>query len=399
MRGVGVHVHSPVEHGGGVFADARPDHGLASRVGGNEVGDIMHHPGDGDETSTVLGLVREIVPFDDREGIQRNPPIKLGASLVEFLLALLHLAFFDFVLLELLQVVGQTQLLPNPDGPFGGIVLMPFDGVAIVGWELMMKIVVAFTQSHQRRDDVIARRVSIVKGLIAEPVGKRIDAKGRLLDEKNPKNSSIDEATPPITPEGTARHRGENETHEDDDLEVMAMLPDHDRVFVQIGDVCATNSLGVLLHQHPTKVRIQKALADRVWILVGIGIPMMGAMISGPPSDRSFHRSTADGGQKDPKGCCCRIGSMSPQSMVALKRVGRVLLASGLIPSALAFSEAKLTSSDPEACHEIVDVGEQSRLPIKWHPEGLNAPVQRHADDQGDVQPVDMLIPIGSGDG
>lgn len=200
VGGVGVHVHSPVEHGGGVFADAGPDHGLSSRVGCDEVGDIVDHPSDGDETSSVLGLVREIIPFDDRQGIQRNPPIQLGASLVEFLLHLLDLPLFNFVLLELLQVVGETQLLPNPDRPFRGVILVPFDGVAIIGREFMMKIMVSFAQSHQSRDDVIARGVSVIKWLIAEPVGQRIDAKGGLLDEKDPKDSSIDEATPPIPP-------------------------------------------------------------------------------------------------------------------------------------------------------------------------------------------------------
>lgn len=74
-------------------------------------------------------------------------------------------------------------------------------------------------------------------------------------------------------------------------------------------------------------------------------------------------------------------------------------LASEFIPSALEFSDAKHTSSDPEAGHEIVNESKQSRLPKQWHPESLNAAVQRHADDQGDVQPVHMFIPIGSGDG
>ncbi len=115
VGGVGVHVDATVEHGGGVLADARVDHRFPSGMRRNEVGDVVDHPRDRHESSAVLGLIREVIPFHDGKSMQGNPPIQFGAFLVEFLLHLLDLALFDFVLPKLLQVIGQAQLLPDPD--------------------------------------------------------------------------------------------------------------------------------------------------------------------------------------------------------------------------------------------------------------------------------------------
>jgi len=80
------------------------------------------------------------------------------------------------------------------------------------------------------------------------------------------------------------------------------VLPDDDGVIVQVGDIGATNALGILLHDHPSKVGVDEAFADRVGIFVGIGVSMVGAMIPGPPSDGTFDGSPAHGGEEDLQG-------------------------------------------------------------------------------------------------
>lgn len=84
---------------------------------------------------------------------------------------------------------------------------------------------------------------------------------------------------------------------------------------------------------------------------------------------------------------------MSPQPMVAWKSFSIEIFIS------LAFSGLRLTSGDPEPGQEIVDDSKHCRLPVERHPEGLNAAIERHANDQGHIQPVHVLIPIGLGDG
>ena len=75
VRGVGVHVDAAVEHGGGVLADAAVDHGFASRVVLDEFRDVVDDARDGDEAASVLGLVGEVVPFHDWEGVEGDTPV------------------------------------------------------------------------------------------------------------------------------------------------------------------------------------------------------------------------------------------------------------------------------------------------------------------------------------
>lgn len=55
------------------------------------------------------------------------------------------------------------------------------------------------------------------------------------------------------------------------------------------------------------------------------------------------------------------------------------------------------TSGDSQARHEVVQHGKGGSLPPQRGEECLNASVERNADDEGDIQPVDVFVPVGSG--
>lgn len=208
VRGVAVHVHASVEHGGSVLANARADHCLSTRVMFDEFGNVVDYTSHGDQTAPVLGLVDIVVPFHYWQLIKWYTPVELGTLLVEFLLLLLEPSFVDFILLELLQVIGQAELLPDPDGPLGGVVLMPLNGVAVVRWELVMEVVVSLAEGDNSSDDMVSWGVTVVKWLVAKPMGKRIDAESCLLNDEDAEDTSIDESTKPVTPKKTSHQHG-----------------------------------------------------------------------------------------------------------------------------------------------------------------------------------------------
>lgn len=75
-------------------------------------------------------------------------------------------------------MTGKTKLLADNDEPLGWIILIPFDSVSIVHRELMVEVVVAFTDGDESSDEMVTRSVLIIEGGFSEIVSKRIDAEG-----------------------------------------------------------------------------------------------------------------------------------------------------------------------------------------------------------------------------
>ena len=194
---------------------------------------------------------------------------------------------------------------------------MPFNCIPVVGRKLVMKVVVSFAKSDEGGDDVIPGRVAVIEWLVTEPMSQGVDAKGSLLDEEDAQNAAIDEATEPIAPSKATYERGKDETHEEHDFQVVSVLPDNDGVFIEIRDVGAANAFRVLFHEHPAKVRVQQALTDRVWVLVGVGIAVVSTVVTSPPSDRAFDGTATNGSEEDAERQGGRIGGMGPKAVIA----------------------------------------------------------------------------------
>ena len=151
-----------------------------------------------------------------------------------------------------------------------------------------MEVMVPLTQSENGGDDVVTRAVAVVKWLVAKVVSNAVYAERGLLHEEDTEDATVHKATAEIVPDETAEDGGEDETGEDDEGKVVLVLPDDHWILVEIGDVCTTNPLGVLLHDHPAEVRVEETFTDRVGVLVGVGVAMMGAVITSPPADTAL---------------------------------------------------------------------------------------------------------------
>ncbi len=129
------------------------------------------------------GEIRTGIPGDDGEVVRVHGPfdaVGLGLELLEF-----HgeLTLLDFVLGESLEVGCQTEPLHGDDEPFRGVVLVPLDRVPVVHGELMMEVVVAFSDGDESGKEVVARGVLVVKGRVTEVMGERVDAERGMMDE------------------------------------------------------------------------------------------------------------------------------------------------------------------------------------------------------------------------
>jgi hypothetical protein len=194
---------------------------------------------------------------------------------------------------------------------------VPFNSIAVVRGELVVEVVVSFAEGNESSNDVVTRRVAVIEWLVTEPVGQRVDTESSLLDEEDTQDTSVDETAPPVTPTETSDHHGEDETHERDDFDVVAVLEFDESILVQVGDVSAANAFGVLLHDHPSQVRVQETLADGVGVFFGVGVAVMSTVATSPPADGAFDGTTTGGGEEDLEGKRGRVRAVSPKTVVS----------------------------------------------------------------------------------
>jgi hypothetical protein len=186
------------------------------------------------------------------------------------------------------------------------------DGVSVVGGVTVVVVVVSFAECDKSGDDVVAGRMSVVKGLVTEIVCKRVDTECGVVNKDESANSGVEESTSPIPPKQTSNGSRDKETHDEDDKSVVLVLRADERVRVEIGNVCAANTFGILLENHPAEMSVHQSFANRVGILLGIGISMMGTVIPRPPSDRAFNGTTSNRGKNVLKWSRSGIRTMSP---------------------------------------------------------------------------------------
>ena len=120
------------------------------------------------------------LPTDNREMVRVGGPFEIHGLLVELLKFHCELTFLDLVLRENLEVRSKANELHGCDEPLGGIILVPFDGVAVVHGELVVEVVVTLSNGDKGSEHMIARSVLVVERSLAKPVGERVDTEGRL---------------------------------------------------------------------------------------------------------------------------------------------------------------------------------------------------------------------------
>ena len=60
--------------------------------------------------------------------------------------------------------------------------------------------------------------------------------------------------------------------------------------------------------------------------------------------------------------------------------------------------QSMVSSCDTKTGCKVVGNGPQSGLQIQRSPDGLNTAIEWYANNEGDVEPVDVLVPVRLGD-
>lgn len=82
-----------------------------------------------------------------------------------------ELALSDLIVWERLEVRGKSDGLHGGNEPLGWVVLVPLDGISVVHGELVVEVVVAFTDGDEGGDEVVSWSHLVVKAGFTEVVG------------------------------------------------------------------------------------------------------------------------------------------------------------------------------------------------------------------------------------
>lgn len=148
-----------------------------------------------------------------------------------------------------------------------------------------------------------------------------------MVHEAQSSSTCVDETAPPVTPAKASNNRREQETKDDDQVQVPAMLPLDDLVLAQIADVRNTR-LTAGLDEHPANMRPPQTLVRVVRVELRVRVPVVRAVAARPPLDGPLH-GAATGGRKE--------------VLERLRRVVRAVRPEPVVPSRDAWKEKGLS--------------------------------------------------------
>ena len=104
------------------------------------------------------------------------------------------------------------------------------------------------------------------------------------MDEAKASSTRKHEATPQIAPAKVADESREDETTEEDEGAVPAVLPPDDLILAQVADISDTR-LTAGLDKHPADVGPPEALVSVVRVERRVGVAVVRAVAARPPLD------------------------------------------------------------------------------------------------------------------
>jgi cytochrome bd-type quinol oxidase subunit 1 len=94
-----------------------------------------------------------------------------------------------------------------------------------------------------------------------------------MMNKHATKEASVNETTYGISPK-PCNHSRHNESHKEDKLEIVLVLPLYNGILAKVADISNTRS-ATGLKEHPSNMRIPKTLVGIVWVKVRIGVTMV----------------------------------------------------------------------------------------------------------------------------
>ena len=215
-----------------------------------------------------------------------------------------------------LQMRRQSNFGAKRDEPFGRVVLIPPDCVAIVGRELVMKVVISFPECDERGDQVVPWCMPVIERCLPEPVGERVERKYAVVHHAHPHGPRVDVPAPPVAPEIPRDGGGDGEAHDEDQPHVPPLLPAYDRALAEVAHV-RDAGLAPRLDEHPADVAPPETEVRIVRIEVCVDVAVVSTVATCPPSNRALGGTSTSQCEKYLQGVRSIVRAMGPKAVIS----------------------------------------------------------------------------------
>ena len=210
----------------------------------------------------------------------------------------------------------QSNFGAKRDEPFGRVVLIPPDCVAIVGRELVMKVVISFPECDERGDQVVPWCMPVIERCLPEPVGERVERKYAVVHHAHPHGPRVDVPAPPVAPEIPRDGGGDGEAHDEDQPHVPPLLPAYDRALAEVAHV-RDAGLAPRLDEHPADVAPPETEVRIVRIEVCVDVAVVSTVATCPPSNRALGGTSTSQCEKYLQGVRSIVRAMGPKAVIS----------------------------------------------------------------------------------
>jgi len=91
--------------------------------------------------------------------------------------------------------------------------------------ELVMEVVVTFSDRNKSSDPMVARSMLVIERSLSKPMSERVDAESRVVNEEESSGTGEEESSTVIVPSESSDQGREDESHTDDEVNVPLVLP------------------------------------------------------------------------------------------------------------------------------------------------------------------------------
>ena len=234
----------------------------------------------------LRGRLQTVVSVGDVSG-SRLVEAWPGECCLEQALRFGQLCKEDFLLGNTAKFADQAEPGEGPDEPFRRVDLPRLHAVAVIVLKLVMIVVVPLAEGHDRHQPRVTGAAFGGVGALADVVAQRIDAKGTVLkddDPRHPRNKKCAESRNPATP-GKAKDRRKHKGDRCADPVNIAMLPNNQRILLQVSHVIERRER-VEFEYQPSDMGMKEAFGDAIRVFIVIDMLVVGTVFTGPEESR-----------------------------------------------------------------------------------------------------------------